>query len=314
MLRRHVLIFHQAALGDFIVTFPLAMALGRMFAQSRISYVTHAGKGSLAGRVIGVEAIDVEHGWHLLHAEDPELPEANRKTLDGAQMIVSFVSDPGDVWERNITKFSSEATLIRLKTKPVDDAPVNDPELPAVLQNHMAAVLVSQLAAWPMVAAGVRQMLRSVVARGVPVGRSHDGPVVIHPGAGKPEKCWPVERFVKLVEKLKRKRTSVRVLLGEVELEKWPQEAIDQISASAEVRRPATYVELLNEISSGSLFIGNDSGPAHLAGIIGMPTVCLFGNSPDRWKPIGPRVRVVHGEGMQAITVDGVAAAMHSFE
>ena len=30
MLRRNVLIFHQAALGDFIVTWPLAMALSGM--------------------------------------------------------------------------------------------------------------------------------------------------------------------------------------------------------------------------------------------------------------------------------------------
>src|SRR3954470_16561231 len=96
MLRRHVLIFHQAALGDFVVTWPLAVALGRMFPQSRISYVTHASKGALASRVIGVEAMDVERGWHLLHAEDPDLPEPNRNTLAGAQMIVSFVSEQGD--------------------------------------------------------------------------------------------------------------------------------------------------------------------------------------------------------------------------
>ena len=137
-----------------------------------------------------------------------------------------------------------------------------DPELPPVLANHITAVLVSQLSAWPVVAAGVRQILRSVVTRGLPVGRSNDGTVVIHPGAGKAEKCWPVERFVKLVEKLKHKRTPVRVLLGETELEKWPADAIEKISKAAEVHKPETYLDLLNQIVSGSVFVGNDSGPA----------------------------------------------------
>ena len=157
-----------------------------------------------------------------------------------------------------------------------------------------------------MVQAGVRQILRSVVARGLPVGRSHDGAVVIHPGAGKPEKCWPVDRFVKLAEKLKKKRIPLRVLLGETELEKWPPESIAQISAAADVQKPATYVDLLNQIVSGSVFVGNDSGPAHLAGIIGVPTIALFGASPDRWKPIGPEVRIIHGESMDAISVSEV--------
>src|SRR5205823_3009813 len=261
MIRRHVLIFDQAALGDFVVTWPIAVALGSMFPQSRISYVTHASKGQLASRVIGVESMDVEQGWHLLHAENAALPEPNLKTLAGAHMIVSFVSSAGDVWEENISRLAPEAMLIRLRTKPADEAPVTDPELPPVLQNHITALLVSQLASVPMVQAGVRQILRSVVMRGLPVGRSHDGAVVIHPGAGKPEKRWPVERFVKLAEKLKRKRVGVRVLLGEAELEKWPTDAIEKISAIAEVHKPATYVDLLNQIVSGSVFVGNDSGP-----------------------------------------------------
>src|SRR5262249_795968 len=120
-------------------TWPVAVALGRMFPQSRISYVTHASKGALASRVIGVESMDVERGWHLLHADNPDLPELNRTTLAAAQMIVSFGSADGDVWEQNVRRFAPDATLIRLRTKPVDDAPVNDPELPPQLANHITA-------------------------------------------------------------------------------------------------------------------------------------------------------------------------------
>lgn len=312
VLRRHVLIFHQAALGDFIVTWPLAVALGRMFAQSRISYVTHASKGQLAGRVIGVEAIDVEHGWHLLHAEHGELSEANRKTLASAHLIVSFVSNPGDAWEQNIARLAPEAKLIRLRTRPVDDTPARDPELPETLQNHITAVLLAQLGGSPVVAAGLRQILRSVMTRGLPIGGVQQAGVAIHPGAGKAEKCWPVERFIALAERLKEKQIPVRILLGQAEIEKWPASAIEKISLAGDVQCPATLLDLLQAIASGSAFVGNDSGPAHLAGIIGLPTVSLFATDPARWRPLGPRVGVVRSDSMDQISVDEVEAVLNS--
>src|SRR5450432_4067912 len=95
MLRRNVLIFHQAALGDFIITWPLAMALSRVFPQSRIIYVTHSQKGKLAERVLRVESADAEAGWHSLFSDSPELPPTSVKLLEGAHTIVSFGSMPG---------------------------------------------------------------------------------------------------------------------------------------------------------------------------------------------------------------------------
>ncbi len=48
-------------------------------------------------------------------------------------------------------------------------------------------------------------------------------------------------------------------------------------TAAAEVRRPATLLDLLAEVAAAGQFVGNDSGPAHLAGILGVPTLSLFG-------------------------------------
>src|SRR3954452_24977886 len=149
-LRRNVLIFHQAALGDFIVTWPLAVALGRLFPQSRVLYVTHASKGQLAERVIGVESIDVEGGWHALYVDDPatELPEKCEQVLAGAHTIVSFFSSPNDAWERNVRLAVPDASLIRLTTKPASEStePVDViPDFPDDLQHHVTAWLVRQL-------------------------------------------------------------------------------------------------------------------------------------------------------------------------
>ncbi|HWB53686.1 MAG TPA: glycosyltransferase family 9 protein, partial [Tepidisphaeraceae bacterium] len=75
---------------------------------------------------------------------------------------------------------------------------------------------------------------------------------------------------------------------------------------------PATYVELLKELRQARVFVGNDSGPAHLAGIIGVPTVALFGASDSRlWKPLGPHVAVVERP-LGELSMDQVLDAMNS--
>ena len=44
-------------------------------------------------------------------------------------------------------------------------------------------------------------------------------------------------------------------------------------------------------VRTARLFIGNDAGPAHVAGASGIPTLALFGpTDPHRWSPRGPVV------------------------
>jgi ADP-heptose:LPS heptosyltransferase len=297
-LRRNILIFHQAALGDFVVTFPLALAMGRMFPQSRVMYVTASSKGKLAERLLGVDSVDIETGWHVLHGPKPELNDRNRSLVTGAHTIISFVSSPNDTWEDNVRAFNPQATLVQLTTKPEDDR----------TQDHIASALVRQLNRWPAISSAAGQMLSSIQNRGLTVKRNPTD-VIIHPGAGKPEKCWPVEKFVKLVESLHRHETPVRILLGEAELEKFSPDALAAIEKAATVRKPASYLDLLDEISQATVFVGNDSGPGHIAGAIGVPTVSLFGSPSYRWKPLGPKVHVIEKESLSKISVDEVARA-----
>jgi ADP-heptose:LPS heptosyltransferase len=152
------------------------------------------------------------------------------------------------------------------------------------------------------------QVLRSVADRGVS-GQTGNaaGPVVIHPGSGSKRKCWPADRFLSLAERLRATGRDVRVLVGEVELETWAPADLDKFTAAATLARPATYVELLEELKSGSAFVGNDTGPSHLAGIIGVPTVALFGPSnATHWRPLGPRVHVLHAPALEDIAAEQV--------
>src|SRR4051812_35608153 len=119
MLRRYILIFHTGALGDFLLTWPLALALGRLHPRSRILYVTHSAKGALAERVLGVESTDVEQGWHHLFTPNTDtLPPPQLKLLPNAPSIFSFLSTGTDAWSANVYRLNPEAKLCFLQPRP----------------------------------------------------------------------------------------------------------------------------------------------------------------------------------------------------
>lgn len=290
---RNILIFHQAALGDFIVTWPLALALSRIYPQSRVIYVTHSQKGKLAERVLRVEWADCEAGWHGLFQTDmPQLSEQAGRLFGAAHTIVSFTGpDP-----RSFAAVAPQAQIIELDTKKPG-------------RGHVTDSLVNQLADRPALASALQQMLELICSVGLGFRLIPQDRVVIHPGAGKQTHLWPAENYLELIRSLSRSGRKVRVLLGEAELERWPGELIARFCAEAEVRQPATLLELLDEIVAASVFIGNDSGPGHLAGIVGVPTISLMRNPPENqpdWRPLGPDVSVIRADCLQAINPQDV--------
>src|SRR4051794_26446134 len=109
-LRRNILLFHQGALGDFVLSWPAALALARIHPQSRVFYVTQSQKGKLAERALGVEWTDAELGWHALFSRDGQLPETPAKLLAGAHSVVGFVGGgPESPWLGNVQRAAPDA-------------------------------------------------------------------------------------------------------------------------------------------------------------------------------------------------------------
>src|SRR5580698_9376289 len=118
MLRRNVLIFHSGALGDFVLSWPLALALGRIYAQSRIIYVTTSQKGALAERALRIDSTDVEAGWHHLFSTESAPPPNVLRLLDGSHAIFSFVAEENSVWAANVKRLAPNAKLFFINPNP----------------------------------------------------------------------------------------------------------------------------------------------------------------------------------------------------
>jgi hypothetical protein len=293
MFSRNVLIFHSGALGDFVQTWPLGLALGRLYPQSRVIYVTQRSKGVLVEKVLRLEFMDAELGWHHLFGDASRLPEVCRQKLASAHSIFTFIARGGDAWMQAAGSVAPGAQKI-----PVEAG--------------TARQIAGSLSGVPAVQAAVGQILASIADRGIHFPRPPvAGPVGIHPGAGSPTKCWPLDGYLELIDRLHDAGHRCRIFLGEVELERWEGQEIHRLQSADETVHPATYLDLFRELSACSAFVGNDSGPGQLAGIIGLPSVILFGpTDPAVWKPLGPRVGVLRGQPLASLPAEQVYHAL----
>lgn len=115
----------------------------------------------------------------------------------------------------------------------------------------------------------------------MPVTPARAGTVVIHTGAAQPVRVWPLTRYQQLARELREAGHKVRIACDANQRLWWVT------AGERDVATPANVRELLEILDCGVCFIGNDSGPGHLAAACGLPTFTLFGPQlPARFAPL----------------------------
>lgn len=121
---------------------------------------------------------------------------------------------------------------------------------------------------------------------------------VIHPFASAPEKQW--NGFPQLLKSLRLEP----VVIGTPS---------DDFSPYGQWNCETPSLEKTKSILAGaSLFIGNDSGPAHMAAAFGIPSVVLFGPSDEVvWAPWRTEAQVIKSPDLSQINADTVLEAVN---
>jgi heptosyltransferase III len=125
---------------------------------------------------------------------------------------------------------------------------------------------------------------------------------VIHAVAATPEKTWPAERFIAVARELREHGVEPVYIGGPG----------DDLSAFAEFRTAAgqSLERTKSLLASASLFVGNDSGPAHMAAAFGVPVVVLFGPSDSTvWAPWRTEFELLQANPIDGIGTSAVLAA-----
>ena len=126
---------------------------------------------------------------------------------------------------------------------------------------------------------------------------------VLHPFASASPKRWPAERFCEVARYLELWNITPVFLVSADD---------DAVPFAAHEVFRGSLGKVKTLLAKASLFLGNDSGPAHIAAAFGVPSVVLFGPSnPAIWGPWQTESEIVVApDGLGHVSVSRVVAAV----
>jgi heptosyltransferase III len=288
-----ILVLRGGALGDLILTLPVLRELRIGFPDSNLELWGIYPQARLAAPefVHQVERLDAQDLVSLFI--DEPLPQLVRNKLDEFELAISFLSDPDKIIERHLTADGARRVIAwatRMR-----------PEVHAVFQ--LAEVLgklgLSLHDPIPRLAVG------SKPANSATLG--------FHVGSGSPQKNWPIDRWIELIQRLEGVFSDFLLVGGEAD-----DKVVCEFRTRCQVRNLRILLnqdlaDLSQALNRCAVFVGHDTGVTHLAAAVGTPTAALFGpTDPNVWAPLGEHVRVVQSPDgtMASIQPEEAAAAV----
>ncbi len=303
------LIIQPGALGDCVLTLPLAgflkraLNLGSIDLLAHLDYVGFYPNRTCIDSIRSIDAIDM----HRLFADPEQFQLKDRDPLIQAfsdyAWIVSFMGGPESPFAGNLTytaHCSHSVEVVALPLKP-----------PADQQGHVARFYCERFVAQCDLPLDVPEFnarqrlicpthadreLGLEVLASIDIDRSRPL-AVFHPGSGARDKCWMLDNFMGIARALQDREWNAVFMLGPVELERWSREQRLGLERAFPVLEGLPLNRTLAVLSLANAFVGNDSGVRHLAGAMGIRSFAAFGpTNPQVYHPLGERVQVLHAD------------------
>lgn len=300
---RSILILQTKFMGDIVLASALAKNLQRQYPGVRIVFLCEANfAGFLTAHGIASEVVSfsrarmrrspLERGRELFrmvralrrHHFDMTIDITDSKT---SRIVSELVQAPVRVGyfptERPLRWYERQPANVRMKPFGFG-------------KRHYLYRYLS-----PLEALGVDLRVRAPAIRPMPfettrvlalLARHHIQPnafVAVHAGASFAGRRWQPERFAEAIDRIAGETGLRVVLVG------GPDESDTTAKIMAAAKTPVVNLAgalrletLLALLKEARLFLGNESGPMHMAAAVGTPVVGLFGlTSPVRWAPVG---------------------------
>ena len=273
---KKLLIIHQGALGDFILTFPAIIRLQKYY--DAIDTLSQSGIGNLAKALGLVEkSYPLEAAYVASLFTDQIDPKIKTFLTLYANIILFTLSDQLD------------QTIRRIASAPVCCI---TPKPPEYMRLHLTEFVLENL-----VTCGLIKKADAVVGD-IPLPERSNRPkyfdkVLLHPGAGSKRKRWPITNFIEVEAMLKADGLKPEFILGPAE-----EDLVAGLQhPDRTVHTLTDLLDLVDLLKSAGGYIGNDSGASHLAVFLGLPAAVIFGpTDPKRWRPLGRNAEIVEPE------------------
>jgi len=299
MISGCTLVIRRGGLGDFILALPVLEALHKSSPELQLDVMGPPSMVALAfrsGHVRGTKSAETP-GLSTFYGNGVVLDPHLSEYFSAFNRIILLGVDPGGRFSRNVRRAGA------------GEVAVIPPFPPEGTVEHVSDYLVRlttgiHRAANPRVHVS-RDDLRSareyiISKMGRVLDQDEFPPLAaIHPGSGAAGKIWPPASMARAALGLIHEGRITGVLLIQGPADgKYAEEFKRELEGALVIpvsNRPLS--ELSAILRSARLFLGSDSGVAHLAAAVGVPTGVIFGpTDPRRWAPRGPDVAVIKKE------------------
>jgi heptosyltransferase III len=297
-LMKSILVIRGGAIGDFILTLPVLAALRRQFPNSRIELLANLSVAALAVEFSLADKMrDLGSALFApLFSDSGKCSAEVARWFGEFDTIISYIYDPQRTFEKNVRSLSKAEFLV-------------GPHRPdEQIQVHASVQILQPLRSRLTHSPDVERLhLR--------VARSSADTIAVHPGSGSRQKNWPIEKWQALLDYLVAKTDhSILLIGGEAERDFLPRLADTVPPARRQVALDLPLVEVARRLRPCRAFVGHDSGITHLAAVLGVQCVVLWGPTNENiWKPLGGRSRILrHPDGLSFLPVDDVVNTLNS--
>jgi hypothetical protein len=277
-------LLHRGALGDFALAWPALFRLRERHPRHRFIGIGKPGHLGLA-KALGLleDGIDSESAALLPFFRGERLPG-----------LLKGLERPGSAALLWMDAEPAIAALLRRHGVVDADAAFHPPFPPEpapgfapvhVMDHHLDAL-------GPTASRGIPGF-KIATGNGATGAREENvQAILLHPGSGSARKNFTREFYASLAERLPRllgpapdgRARETRILLGPAEAD-----VSGFFRARFPVEEPESPLQLALTVARAALFVGNDSGPAHVAALLGTPTLAFYRVAdPAVWGVRGP--------------------------
>ncbi|OXU14975.1 glycosyltransferase family 9 protein [Sedimentisphaera salicampi] len=309
------LILHPGALGDCILTLKLADFLKSQLGLSSIHFCGQMqnisffpGRTSI-DRISDIASANISRLFLPSKDFDPSVESSLAEKFSFYDWIISFMGEEGSDFEANLAVTACLSCTPEISIIPA--------AAPGDYEGHISHFYLESFFNRKLVsleAFGIdnphkylHQQHESLISpnlNDVHAGREilHASRVelkgserlaVICPGSGGEFKCWHIENFIQAAKMLAAEGLKTIFLLGYVEQERLSSSDINRLEDAGAVLSGLDIDQVVSLLTHTDIFLGNDSGVTHLAGLMGLPVLAVFGKTdPNRFSPLGGRAEI----------------------
>lgn len=322
---RNILVIDFGQLGDVVLSLPALRSIRERFPQARITVAVGSPGAPIvelsgyADATLIVDRVALRDGPKPL-----SILRIARIVKEVRRAQFDFVIDLHSLYETNLLGFLSGAQkrlYARRPNRSLDflanfspRPPVEDTRPSKHAVDRYLDVLIplgiKDVSRVPRLRtraeddAAVEQMLKKAKAQpGAPL-------VGLFPGAGHPDRRWPLARFHELADMLVRNDDVRIVIFAGPEERAFVKEMRETFPRTTIVFDRLSIPQLAAALARLAVFVSNDTGPMHIATAVGTAVVALLDRpTPHSFIPIEPRHRIVYSNRIAEMTTDEVYGA-----